>query len=173
MTTSSDLLNWKFYRYHYCDVIMSRIVSQITSFAIVYSTVYSGANQRKHQSSMSLAFVQGIHRWPVNSPHKWPVTGKMFPFDVIIMSWSDKIHPTYTLVNLTSQSTGSSLIKVMDCSLFSFKPFPELLLTCCQLNPWEDTVVKLKSKYKRFLPENCTRKCQLQNGVHVVQVSLC
>ena len=44
-----------------------------------------GADQRKHQSSMSLAFVRGIHRWPVNSPHKGPVTRKMFPFDDIIM----------------------------------------------------------------------------------------
>ena len=35
---------------------------------------------------MSLAFVWGIHRWPVNSQHKRPVTRKMFPFDNIIMS---------------------------------------------------------------------------------------
>ena len=39
----------------------------------------------KHQSSASLAFVRGINRWPVNSPHKWPVTWKMFPFDDVIM----------------------------------------------------------------------------------------
>ena len=36
----------------------------------VHSTVYSGVDQRKHQSSASLAFVWGIHRWPVNSPQK-------------------------------------------------------------------------------------------------------
>ena len=52
---------------------------------IIYSTVYSGADQSKHQSSTSLAFVWGIHRGPVNSPHKWPVTRKMFPFDDVIM----------------------------------------------------------------------------------------
>ena len=56
-----------------------------TSLTIVYSTVYTGADQRKHQSSASLAFVWGIHRGPVNSPHKWPVTRKMFPFDDVIM----------------------------------------------------------------------------------------
>ena len=44
------------------------------------------ADQRKHQSSASLAFVRGIHRWPVNSPHKWPVTRKMFPFDDVVMN---------------------------------------------------------------------------------------
>ena len=43
-----------------------------------YSTVYSGTNQRKHQPAASLAFVRGIHRWPVNSPHKGPVTQKCF-----------------------------------------------------------------------------------------------
>ena len=70
---------------HYNDVIRGTMASQITSLTIVYSTVYSGADQRKHQSSASLAFVWGIHRWPVNSPHKWPVTRKMFPFDDVIM----------------------------------------------------------------------------------------
>ena len=66
---------------HKSDVIMGAIASQNTSLAIVYSTVYSDADQRKHQSSASLAFVRGIHRGPANSPHKWPVTRKMFPFD--------------------------------------------------------------------------------------------
>ena len=61
---------------HYNDVIMNAMASQITSLTIVYSTVYSGADQRKHHSSASLAFVRGIHRWPVNSPHKWPVSRK-------------------------------------------------------------------------------------------------
>ena len=59
--------------------------SQITSLTIVYSAVNSGTDQRKHQSSASLAFVRGIHRLPVNSPHKGPVTRKMFPFDDAIM----------------------------------------------------------------------------------------
>ena len=52
---------------------MSLMASQITSLTIIYSTVYSGADQRTHQSSASLAFVRGIHRWPVNSPRKRPV----------------------------------------------------------------------------------------------------
>ena len=70
---------------HYGDVIMGAIASQITSLTIVYTTVYSDTDQRKYQSSASLAFVRGIHRGPVNSPHKWPVTRKMFPFDDVIM----------------------------------------------------------------------------------------
>ena len=55
---------------HYTDVIMGMMTSQITRLTIVYSIVYSGADQRKHRNSTSLAFVLGIHRWPVNSPHK-------------------------------------------------------------------------------------------------------
>ena len=73
---------------HYNDVIMGAMASHITSLTIVYSPVYSGADQRKHQSSASLPFVWGIHRWPVNSPHKGPVTRKMLPFDDVIMFYS-------------------------------------------------------------------------------------
>ena len=75
---------------------MGAIASQITSLTIVYSIVYSGADQRKHESSASLAFVRGIHRRPVNSPHKWPVTRKQFPFDDVIMSSVVILHTSAT-----------------------------------------------------------------------------
>ena len=58
---------------HYNDVIMSAMASQYTSLTVVYSTVYSRRRSKKHQSFASLAFVRGIHRWSVNSPHKGPV----------------------------------------------------------------------------------------------------
>ena len=64
---------------------MGALASQITSLTFVYSTVYSRRRSKKHQSSASLAFVWGIHQWPVNSPHKRPVTQKMLPFDYVIM----------------------------------------------------------------------------------------
>ena len=70
---------------------MGAMASQITSLTIVNSIFYSGADQRKYQSSASLAFVLGIHRRPVNSPHKWPVTRKMIPFDDDIMH-ADDLH---------------------------------------------------------------------------------
>ena len=66
---------------HFSDVIMSPMASQITGVSIIYSTV-----QRKHQSSASLAFVRGIHQWPVESPHKGPVTRKIIPFDDVIIN---------------------------------------------------------------------------------------
>ena len=70
---------------YYRDVIMSAMASHITGASIVYSTVCSGADQRKHQSFASLVFVRGIHWWPVNFRDKGPVTRKMFPFDDVIM----------------------------------------------------------------------------------------
>ena len=79
---------------HYNDVIMSAKASQITSLTIVYLSVYSGVDQRKHQSSASLACVRGIHLWPVNSPYKGRVTRKMFPFDDVIKTqcvWFDNM----------------------------------------------------------------------------------
>ena len=95
--TSADYISI----HHYDDVIMGTMESQITSLTIVYSTVYSDADQRKHQSSTSLAFVWGIHRGPVNSLHKWPVTPVTQQFDDVIMpsnktsytlkSWSHEI----------------------------------------------------------------------------------
>ena len=88
----------------YNDVIMGAIASQITSLTIVYSTVYSGADERNHQSPASLAYVWGIHRWPVNSPHKWPVTRKMFPLDDVIMS------KTYLLFTAMEISAGAKVV---------------------------------------------------------------
>ena len=67
---------------HDNDVIMGAMVPEITSLTIVYSTIYWGED---HQSSGSLAFVRGIHRWPVNSTPKWPVTRKMFTSDDVIV----------------------------------------------------------------------------------------
>ena len=70
---------------HYSDVIMSAVPSQITGVTIIYPTICSDADQRKHQSSTSLAFVWGIDWLPVNFPQKGPVTRKRFPFDDVIM----------------------------------------------------------------------------------------
>ena len=68
----------------YNDVIISTMAFQITGVSIVYSTVGKSPDQRKQQSSASLASVWGNHRWPAITPHKRPVTRKMFPFDDVI-----------------------------------------------------------------------------------------
>ena len=79
---------------------MGMIASQITSLTIVYLTFYLDADQSKHQSSVSLAFVWGIHRGPVNSSHKWPVTRQMFPSDDLIMIWNVLGSVTFLLMSM-------------------------------------------------------------------------
>ena len=92
----------------YRGVIMGIIASQITGVSIVCSTVCSDADQRKNQSSASLAFVWGIHRWPVNSPYKRPVTRKMVSFDDVIMRTTFQMHfLTNKLRYLNSHSTAA------------------------------------------------------------------
>ena len=100
--------------WHYSYVIMGAVVSQMTSLTIVYSTVYSGANQRKHQSSASLAFVRNVHRGPVNSPRKWPVKRKMFPFDDVIMIcwWSRWDVRIYRIVTGVTSYVGVPSIRL-------------------------------------------------------------
>ena len=66
------------YANHYNDVIMTTMASQITSLTVVYLTVYSDTDQRKHQSSASLAFVWGIHRDRWIPRTKGQLRGKCF-----------------------------------------------------------------------------------------------
>ena len=92
---------------------MTMIAYRITSLTIVYSTFYSGADQSKHQSSASLAFVWGIHRGPGNSPHKGPVTRKMCSFDDVIM------YP----VNKATFGTDNSSPPVRCSGMYYLNPF--------------------------------------------------
>ena len=74
---------------------MGAMASQITDVQVVCSTICSGADQRKDQSSVSLAFVRGIHRWPVDSLHKGPVTRKIF---LLMTSSCAAIHKVFNLI---------------------------------------------------------------------------
>ena len=95
---------------YYSDVILSMMATEITGVLIVCSTVYSGTNQRKHQSfnqrkhqsSASLAFVMGIHQWPMDYPQKGPIMWQMFPFDDVSMMWI--IHLLETLNKISFRS---------------------------------------------------------------------
>ena len=69
---------------HRSGIVMSTMVPQTTGVSVVCSVVFTGAYKRKHQSSASLAFVRGIYRWPVDSPHKGSVTSKL----LMTSSWS-------------------------------------------------------------------------------------
>ena len=80
-------------------------------------TFIQGADQRKHQSSASLVFVMEIHRWPVNSPHKGPVTRKMFPLDDVIMNMTSLFNfwgATYSCSDQRKHQSSASLVFVME-----------------------------------------------------------
>ena len=112
------------------------MTSQIIVFSIVYSTVCSGANQRKHQFSAPLAFVRGIHRWPVNSPHNGPVTRKMFPFaDVIIYQseqQSDFNNDVKCFCPHSSKRSGQSDKTTCQIEIWSYCGQDRLVFEQCQ-----------------------------------------
>ena len=116
---------------HHNAVIMGAMSSQITSLTIVYSTVHSGADQRKHRSSASLAFVRGIHRWPVNSPHKGQYRGKCFH---LITSSCIPLISLYLL--LATQSKVFPYI-------MSQTPFPFVLLFCIACGMYMNTSYRI------------------------------
>ena len=134
---------------------MGAIASQITSLATVFSTVYSDADQSKYQSSASLAIVRGIHWSPVNSPHKGPVTRKMFPFDDVIMLCSFRgYHCTVMSYGHHGvEITGNSTVCLFFCfyanswlSIFisspDFNPTPLAALLCfCRAQRGSDRTV--------------------------------
>ena len=111
-----SIISYRLHHRHWCNPLRWRHNGcDITSLTIVYSTIYSDADQSKHQSSASLAFVWGIHRGPVNSPHEWPVTRKIFPFDDVIMI--PLTHWDQAKIAATSQTFSNvfSSIKMDEC----------------------------------------------------------
>ena len=144
---------------HSCDVIIGTMASQITSFKIDYPTVYSDADQRKNQSSASLAFVRGIHRGPVNSPHKWSVTRKMFPFDDVIVSmhlnvWDvDLIYDFYSFCGENTCFTTDVFISSITIASVLVPPINtcgtiHARTTCTFINIW-------KTEVEQFVFHSC------------------
>ena len=116
---------------------MGAMASQITSFKIVYSTVYSGTYQRKYRSSVSQAFVQGIHRGPVNSPHKWPVTRKCS--HLMTSSWAigSRVPDGAFLARHMATKLGVKFGSGNGLFPDGTKPLPESLLID---HPWEPVI---------------------------------
>ena len=145
---------------------MGTMASQITSLTIVYSTVYSSADQRKHQSSVSLAFVRGIHRGPVNFPHKLPVTRKIFPSDDaimkmrIILPWTP-YYPikTTTMRIIYAYNNWRTLFTIMFCSALWIE------IKCLQMGFW----TKFPQKYKVRSP--CRRHLSRALSVKLIRIA--
>ena len=143
------------------DLIIGAMASQISSLAIVYPAICSRAGQRKHQSSASQAFLRGIRRWPVYSPHKWPVTRKMFPFDDVITRRWITITERHLAVVYTLY-IGQTVKWPVIVEDFNF-----LGLTIDQHMTWNAHIQKISNKIsrslgvmnrlKRYLPQNISR----------------
>ena len=125
------------YPLHFSDVIMGTMVLQITILTIVYSTIYSCADQRKHQSSKSLALVQGIPRWR-------PVTRKIFPFDDVIMVGYNPCNMLSVLLThcglMTAYGIGrfwSTLLQVVACCLMALSHY----LNQCRLTSTRSSAI--------------------------------
>ena len=138
---------------------MTTIASQITSLTIVYSIVYSDADQSKHQSSASLAFVWGIHRGPVNSPHRWPVTRKMFPFDDVIMEKSQYINAN-VVSNLYLQTYWPSHLHVYQLSF---------CITICYNIHWHKHIWHVGSLYSNKVHRNSRYDPGIQASYHAIE----
>ena len=126
--------------YHYNDVIMGAIASQITSLTIVYSTIYSDEDQRKK--------FKAPRPWPLcgsllNSPHKWQVTRKMFPFDDVIMlhgfitgtGESLSLKYRWAITYPLMPHIWWPLVQIMVCRLFGAKPLSKPVMGYCQWDP--------------------------------------
>ena len=121
----------------------------ITNLTIVYSTVYSGADQSKHQNSASLAFVWGIHREPVDSPHKWPVTRKMF-FHLMTSSCLWTIIPTCMTIIFRKPHTSGCRGKFDFEQQSLISSAENWVLSSCRLHRhwWLQRLIALVSDYK-------------------------
>ena len=145
---------------HYSDVIMGTVVSQITSLTNVYSTVYLGVDQRKHQSSASLAFVRGIHRWPVNSPHKGPVTRNFFSFDDVIICSKPYRNISWKLETMRSGFRGFVSLAIENNVIHSceLSKYELSWLSESESNNWKFEVRQKWPAFRRTSSNICTSK---------------
>ena len=153
---------------------MGAIASQITSLTIVYSTVYSDADQRKQQSSASLAFVRGIHRGTVNSPHKWPVTRKMFPFDEVIMDFAHIFHG-YTITPVPMKQPWMICI-LLCCARTSMRPlwagkWPPKFIDRREVGARSGSLIFVNMRLQILVPISCRWICKYDRQTYVIQNS--
>ena len=120
---------------------MTSIASQITSLTVVYSIFYSDADQRKHQSSASLAFVWGIHRDRWIPRTKGQLRGKCF--HLMTSSW-------YSYVNAYVDFICFALLQKMAC-IKRQRRYLVFILCVCQISPVPFVInVIFKRGYRSF-----------------------
>ena len=118
--------HWPLKWYHYNDVIMSTMTSQITSFAIVYSTVYLMRISKKTSTPRVTGLCEGNSPLTGGFRHKGSVTRKMFPFDDVIMLHALRRHllaqlevpRNFALSRLLFQMISSDHTHIWQCSQY-------------------------------------------------------
>ena len=118
---------------YYSDVTMGAMASQIISLPIVNPSVNSGADQRKTSKLRFACFVRGINRGPVNSPHKWPVTRKMFAFDYVIMKCILLIYIIYYCICLERVTYWDHLIMLCFAKVWTKRTHITIVWLRCTL----------------------------------------
>ena len=99
---------------HYSDVTTSLMASQNTSNSTVHSTICLSQHKKKHQRVRYWPFVMGIHRWPVDSPHKGPVMWKVFPLcDIIMCDGLSSVRPMSSCTNGISESANAFILNII------------------------------------------------------------
>ena len=148
---------------------MSTMASHIISLTIVYWTVYLGVDQRK-QSGASPVFVRGIYRWPVNFPHKRPLTRKMFSFDDVVMVpgslWACQAGLRYMHIYVFEVCQSTDLIDFLYVTCRGY--MHHIIQTCCQANHKHSRniiYVHSSSKVMFFFKHNKTDTCTLSIGL--------
>ena len=148
---------------HYNDVIMTTMASQITSLAVVYSIVYSGADERKLRSSASVAFVRGIHRDRWIPRTKGPATRKIFPFVDVIMF--------YVNVNIRPMTIFKRPLVTSFSGVLIFPIVPRAVWCICvdHIQLRAVAVCKLPSQTKVAIMPNSIRSVIFKNYLAVVR----
>ena len=154
---------------HHSDVIMGVKSSQITGVSIVCSTYCPGAYQRKHQSSASLAFVRGIHRWPVDSPHKRPVTQIICPFDDAIMNLKMHSHVASGRAPLTCSGRWGVIMLLDRLRGLTYWGLKKMVSFC-----WQHFQTRFLERMWSYFVSNCVvAKRSFDNKLTLFQVIPC
>ena len=168
MTNFAAKRHYNSWWFHYKDVIMGVKVSQITSLAIVYLSVYSDADQGKHQRSAPLAFVRGVHRWPVNSPHKGPVTRIFFSIVVVVTLFPTKYMKTHICITHLQLSVPKMFTCTVSVAVRKKPRLIELAAATCYLQFCRVTAFPGPEEMTHWHPGCRFKESFSSNGFHTI-----
>ena len=123
---------------------MGAMASQITSLSIVHLNIYSGTDQENANAPRHYTLCGS----PVNSPHKWPVTRKMFPFDDVIMTCSMTVHVSEATIKYGVKMTCIYQEQYYSHTMKQNKSVSISTVDCCLVMLYGDWV--LAKQWRRY-----------------------